>query len=219
MAGPEPGRATEDALEHVEVSDPRMLDVQLRVVSLQSTFPKEWTGDFKRVLGPEAKVTFGMRPQLESIYREMGGSVSRGPARVSSNQTTPKPKSAARADAVTVGDSWLQYCISESLISPFPGAENASWFRRLDPAWSGLLRRDSKGFPDPAGPVWAAPYRFGCTMIAYDKRKLSRIGAAVEDWTDLFLPTLRGRVGMGRSSREAVGVVLKSLGKSYVLSA
>ncbi len=36
------------------------------------------------------------------------------------------------------------------------------------------MRRDERGLMDPRGAVWGAPYRWGCTLIAYNKDKLER---------------------------------------------
>lgn len=38
---------------------------------------------------------------------------------------------------------------------------------------------------------------------------------AINDWSDLLQPRLRGRIGFTDSPRELVGVALKTLGMSY----
>lgn len=44
----------------------------------------------------------------------------------------------------------------------------------LPPRWKQLVRRDERGLMDLRGAVWGAPYRWGCTLIAYNKDKLER---------------------------------------------
>ena len=46
--------------------------------------------------------------------------------------------------------------------------------RRLGPQWRGLVRRNDQGFPDAQGRVWAAPYRWGCTLLAVRADLLAR---------------------------------------------
>lgn len=36
------------------------------------------------------------------------------------------------------------------------------------------LRRNSEGRIDPDGKIWAAPYRWGCMVIAYKKTKFKK---------------------------------------------
>ena len=40
--------------------------------------------------------------------------------------------------------------------------------------WRRLVQRDARGLGNPKGPVWGAPYRWGCTLIAYRKDALIR---------------------------------------------
>lgn len=46
--------------------------------------------------------------------------------------------------------------------------------RQLSPRWQQLVCRDAAGRPDPRGQVWAAPYRWGCLLIAYRRDRLAR---------------------------------------------
>lgn len=45
---------------------------------------------------------------------------------------------------------------------------------QLSPRWQQLVSRDPQGRLDPRGQVWAAPYRWGCLLIAYRSDKLAR---------------------------------------------
>lgn len=44
-------------------------------------------------------------------------------------------KSAASADLVSVGDSWLSYAIKKGLIEPISGVEDQDWFKSLSDKW------------------------------------------------------------------------------------
>lgn len=76
--------------------------------------------------------------------------------------------------------------------------------------------KNSEGRIDPDGKVWAAPYRWGCMVIAYKKTKFRKHKLApVEDWADLWRPELAGKISMVDSPREVIGAVLKYMGASY----
>ncbi|KAF5832125.1 hypothetical protein DUNSADRAFT_12136 [Dunaliella salina] len=66
----------------------------------------------------------------------------------------------------------------------------------------------------------AESYRWGATLIAYRKdRLLRRGGHIILDWADLLQPQLQGRVALTDSSRELLGLALKTLGMGYNPSA
>lgn len=46
--------------------------------------------------------------------------------------------------------------------------------KRLPARWRALVTRDSSGMLSKKGQVWACPYRWGCTLIAYRKGALLR---------------------------------------------
>lgn len=97
-------------------------------------------------------------------------------------------------DAVTVGDAWLQRGIGEGLVQPIRDARQYRWWAALPPRWRQLVCRDAQGRPDPKGEVWAAPYRWGATLVAYRSDRLARSGVAIRDWSDLLHPQLKGRI-------------------------
>jgi spermidine/putrescine-binding protein len=116
------------------------------------------------------------------------------------------------ADIVTLGDAWLGPAIQQQLIQPIPSAETYRWWRRLPRRWQDLMRRGPDGRPSERGDVWGCPYRWGATLVAYKKDFLLRRGGRpVRDWSDLLQPQLRGKIAFAGSSREFVGIALKSL--------
>ena len=46
--------------------------------------------------------------------------------------------------------------------------------KRLGPQWRSLVRRNREGQLDPRGLIWAAPYRWGCTLFAVRADLLAR---------------------------------------------
>ena len=74
------------------------------------------------------------------------------------------------------------------------------------------MSRDGAGAPSPGGPVWGCPYRWGATLVAVKADALARRGGRpVREWRDLLQPALRGRVAFPESSREFVGIALRTL--------
>jgi hypothetical protein len=90
------------------------------------------------------------------------------------------------------------------------------WWQQLSPRWQSLVRRNSSGLVDARGQVYGAPYRWGCSMIAYRPDRLVRRGGQpIMDWSDLLQPDLKGKVAFIDSSREFVGIAFKTLGLSF----
>ena len=149
-----------------------------------------------------ARVNLSLRQQLSQIYSEL-----RGSGRGSGDGST------AKADAVTLGDSWLAPAIVNGLIAPIPRADAAPWLARLPAGWHRLLRRCPKSGEVVAhGDIWGVPYRWGCTLMAMRDDVPETTG--VTDWHHLWDAKLRRRVGCTSASREILAIVLRSLGAS-----
>ncbi|KAL3818381.1 hypothetical protein ACJIZ3_004286 [Penstemon smallii] len=183
------------------------LTVPLRIVALNGSLPSVWIKEFLKSQGKRVQFRPEFRQSLGKIFYELSDPFSKGKI---------KSKSAALADLVTLGDSWLNFAISNGLIEPMKGAEDQDWFHDLSDKWKVYMRRSSDGNLDSQGRIWAVPYRWGSMVIAYNKREFQkRKLPPVEDWSDLWRPELAGKISMVDSPREIVGSVLKYMGASY----
>lgn len=183
------------------------LTVPLRIVALRGSVPPTWIKDFMRSQGRRLKFNVKYAASLESIFSDLSIPFTKG---------NIVPASALAADMVSIGDSWLKHAINKAIIEPIVEVEDQDWFKGLAEKWKVYLRRNSEGEIDPKGDIWAAPYRWGCMVIAYKKNKFQKHNLApIEDWADLWRPELAGRISMVDCPREVVGAVLKYMGASY----
>ncbi|KAK7263026.1 hypothetical protein RJT34_30610 [Clitoria ternatea] len=183
------------------------LTVPLKVVALRSSIPPSWIKEFINSQGRKMKFNMKYYASLESIFSDLSIPFTKG---------NIGPASALAADIVGIGDSWLKFAVNKAIIEPIRGVEDQEWFESLDEKWKVYLRRNCEGEIDPKGDIWAAPYRWGCMVIAYKTNKFQKHKLApIEDWGDLWRPDLAGRISMVDSPREVVGAVLKYMGASY----
>lgn len=122
-------------------------------------------------------------------------------------------KPAPIADLVTLGDYWLGPAIQQALIQPLPLDQISGW-QQIPPTWQQLVRRDAQGQLNPTGQLWAAPYRWGSLVIAYNREKFKQLGWTPSDWEDLWRPELKGNLSLPDSARSVIGLTLKKLGQS-----
>ncbi|XP_035541466.1 uncharacterized protein LOC109001092 [Juglans regia] len=183
------------------------LTVPLTIVALRGSLPPSWAKDFIQSQGKRLKLRLKYNANLEGIFSDLC---------MTSRKGHISPSSTLAADVVSVGDSWLNFAINKGIIEPIQGVEDQEWFKGLSDKWKVYLRRNSAGEIDSEGKIWAAPYRWGCMVIAYKKSKFQKHKLApIEDWADLWRPELEGRISMVDSPREVVGAVLKYMGASY----
>ncbi|GMN40717.1 hypothetical protein TIFTF001_009926 [Ficus carica] len=207
------------------------LTVPLKVVALRGSVPPSWVKDFMQSQGKRLKFQLKLNGSLDGIFSDLATSFEKGNVGSSS---------LVAADLISVGDSWLGYAIKKGMIQSIEGAEDQDWFKALSSRWKeGFLSEkkdkrlispfsssfkfvllwNSEGDIDPDGKIWAAPYRWGCMVIAYKKSKFQKHKLPpIEDWKDLWRPELAGRISMVNSPREVVGAVLKYMGASYNIS-
>lgn len=93
--------------------------------------------------------------------------------------------------------------------------------RDLPPRWRSLCFRDASTgrrvpLGDPIGAIFAAPFRWGCTVVAFRGAKLASGGESgdetLSDWGDLLRPELHGRVAFSDSPRDLLTAALGLLG-------
>lgn len=126
-----------------------------------------------------------------------------------------KPNKQVSTDLLTLGDFWLKPAIEARLIQPLDIKQIQQW-SALPKQWQELVTRNEQGFLDTQGQVWAAPYRWGKTVIIYNRDKFQKNGwQAPTDWADLWREELRDRISLLNHPREVIGLVLKKLGNSY----
>lgn len=131
-------------------------------------------------------------------------------AKTGANKGTPP-------DLVMLGDYWLAKAIEWELIQPIDPSSLWEW-KKLSAkpiAWQALVQRNDRGQLDPKGLIWALPYRWGSTALAYRTDKLEQLGWMPKDWSDLWHPQLQGRISLPDSPRQVIGLTLKKLGHSY----
>ena len=121
-------------------------------------------------------------------------------------QNSPNIAKEKAPHLVSIGDAWLDQAISQSLIQPIAPellAKMPHW-QNLSPLWQQGVTRNNQ--------VWAVPYRWGATAIAYRQDKLK---FAITQWSDLWRPELQQKLSLPDDAREVIGLVLKKLGQSY----
>lgn len=132
------------------------LDIALKVVALRGSVPSDANLEFRRALSKYGQFQLAQKAQIADIFDEL--SQPRSPSwtshLVACLQTTTrcvtcemktktsrldvvtarvcsKKNSAARADAVVLGDAWLAPAIRAGLIQPIPKPESSRWWVRL----------------------------------------------------------------------------------------
>jgi putative spermidine/putrescine transport system substrate-binding protein len=177
----------------------------LMVLFLQNSLPSELIGKFQKTI--KNSTSFKAAAQLQDIYKSINQKEDKH--LLSNNFKDLSP------DLVTLGDYYLGEFINNKLIEPLSIEKTPNW-HKLPSKFQQLVRRNSQGFTDPNGSLWAAPYRWGMTVIAYDQNKLKSAGISPPiDWSDLWQPQYRGHLKLINLPREIIGLTLKKLGYSY----
>jgi putative spermidine/putrescine transport system substrate-binding protein len=109
---------------------------------------------------------------------------------------------------MSLGDSWLDQAIAQSLIQPITPKllEKIPKWQKLSPLWQQSVTRNNQ--------VWGIPYRWGATAIAYRSDKLK---FEITQWADLWRPELKLKLTLPDDAREVIGLGLKKMGLSYQL--
>lgn len=148
-------------------------------------------------------IDFVPRAQLKDLYGLLQREEKDTPTE------TPSP-----SDLIMIGDYWLTEAIQQQLVQPLDPDAWQRW-NQLPPQWQALVTRNRRGELDPQGEVWAAPYRWGTTAIAYRRDRFEMLGWTPKDWDDLWREEIRDRISVLDHPRETIGLTIKKLGSSY----
>ena len=196
-------------------SQTRSSSSQVRL--LKGSVPAQILKEFQRQVEKATDLNFLQSEQLVDLFKllETWKQQQAVPAPEPSSFSLPfKNRPAPVADLITLGDFWLAPAIQQGLIRPL--TLELQW-ELLAPEWLELMKRDRQGQPDPQGEIWAAPYRWGTLMIAYQPEKFKSLGWVPKDWSDLWRPELKGHLSLPDSPRTVIGLALKKLGQSVHL--
>ena len=193
----------------------------LTIRLLKNSVPAQLVGAFRKSLpGQSVNLDFKPESQLQALFTLL--QTWKQPR----NQTPPQrfaieipfisqPSTATPVDLVTLGDFWLETAIQQKLIQPLDSSLWQQW-QQMPAKWRTIVTRNQQGLLDPKGAVWAAPYRWGSTVILYrsDLFREKNLQPPT-DWSDLWRDDLRGHISLLDQPREVIGLTLKRLGKSY----
>ena len=201
-------------------SQQESLNVQL----LKDSLPAQLRDEFQKVLNQPATINFDIKAQLKDIFKSLQTWKQQGGKQNTEEwwdlsflrnlpligKQTPKLPNLA-----TLGDYWLEKAIQQQLIQPL-NIEKLKGWQQLPRPWQEIVKRNRQGQLDNSGQAWAAPYRWGTTVIAYNRDKLKEQKLEPpKDWSDLWNLKFQGRISLLDQQREVIGLTLKKLGLSY----
>ena len=186
------------------------------ILFLENSIPPQLIKDFRKSVSRENKVVFKPQTQIPEIFDSLLDLQQNKKQERTIKKVLDKifNRSEVRPHLVTLGDTWLSEAIAQNLVRPFSIKSWNNW-QNLPSHWQKLVRRDSNGDLADNGAVYGAPYRWGCTVIAYRRDKLEPLNITLEDWQDLWQPELSDRISLLDSPREIIGLTLKKLGEYY----
>jgi putative spermidine/putrescine transport system substrate-binding protein len=184
----------------------------LNVTLLQDSIPLQLISDFQKLIAKTGEIKLKPEVDLQAILKLLQ-TWQKPEEKTSALNSLPVvgKQSIQQANLVTLGDYWLQNAIANNLIEPLDTTKLKAW-SSLPPLWQNLVRRDRQGNVNPQGEVYGAPYRWGNTVMAYRKDKITWTPT---DWSNLWREELRGRISLLDDYREIIGLTLKKLGHSY----
>ncbi|HIK28212.1 MAG: extracellular solute-binding protein [Oscillatoriaceae bacterium SKW80] len=192
----------------------------LRLRLLKNSVPTVVLNRFRLSAGREVVVDVKIESQLNVLFEQLQAwkNQTAAPNKAKSSFSLPFFTSSTPPvipDVSSLGDYWLANAIKQKLIQPIDTTQLSGW-QQLPPRWQELVRRGERGQLDPKGQIWAAPYRWGTTLIAYRTDKFKSLGLQPPtDWSDLWREELRARISLLDHPREVIGLTLKKLGQSY----
>ncbi|MBE9208329.1 extracellular solute-binding protein [Nostoc sp. LEGE 06077] len=209
------------ALSQLLVGCDNKNQTKLSIQLLKNSIPSQVVDKFSQALQPKAQLKFAPVDQIQNLYQQLQRWQEQPKTNDKQAWTRWIPfinsQTTTVVDLVSLGDYWLKSAIEQKLIQPLQDTEvkQLKYWSNLDERWRQLVTRNDQGNLDPQGKVWAAPYRWGSTVIVYDRHKFQELGWQPQDWSDLWRDGLRSQISLLDNSREVIGLVLKKLGKSY----
>ncbi|WP_191759988.1 extracellular solute-binding protein [Komarekiella delphini-convector] len=194
---------------------------KLKVQLLKGSIPGQVVNQFQKSLQQQVQLKFAPVEQIGELFKQLQNLQQKSKATDEEiwRRFVPFRQSQKidEADLVTLGDYWLKAAIEQKLIQPLDEVQKnqLKQWSVLDEKWKKLVTRNDQGNLDAQGKVWAAPYRWGSTVIVYNRDKFRDLGWTPKDWSDLWRDGLRDRISLLNQPREVIGLVLKKLGKSY----
>ena len=194
------------------------LTVQVLKGSIPGRIVKEFGGQLEKEFSVKAQLKFSPVSQLQQLFEKLESYQKQKTAGKESegfeiSQIIGKSE-ANQTDLVTLGDYWVKDAVEKKLIQPLSREKLEQW-DKLSRKWQDLVKRDAQGLQDEQGQIWAAPYRWGSTVIIYRQDKFEKLGWKPQDWSDLWKEELKGKISVLNQPREVIGLTLKKLGKSY----
>jgi putative spermidine/putrescine transport system substrate-binding protein len=188
----------------------------LKVMLLNESIPPRLLAKFRRTI-PGISLKFEPEAELRTLYELL--EAWQQPEAVSPRSFWQKlpfwgQNQAEIAQLITLGNYWFQDAIAANWIQPLPVATLPHW-SNLPTRLQDFVKRNPKGERDLQGQAWGAPYRFGSTVMVYNRRKFAKLGWTPQDWQDLWQPDLKNRIAIINQPREVIGLTLKKLGYSY----
>ncbi|PZO37405.1 MAG: spermidine/putrescine ABC transporter substrate-binding protein [Pseudanabaena frigida] len=171
-------------------SNPFDRSERLRILGLLGALPSKVINQFEST--SQKKTEYKAENLPSKLWQEL--------------QNYPTSSKDKAQNLISIGDSWLDLAIAQSLIQPIAPdllAKMPQW-QKLSPIWQNSVTRNNQ--------VWGIPYRWGATAIAYrgDKLKFD-----ITQWSDLWRSELQLKLTLPDDAREVIGLVLKKMGQSY----
>ncbi len=187
----------------------------LKIIFLQGSIPLQLIKEFRSKSNKFNSVGFKTQGDLQALFSMLENRAELTDLRKANNSLLPwqKENKTIDLDLVTIGDYWLKSAIKRNLIQPLELEKLQEW-KNLPPSFQKLVKRDRNGKLDENGSIWAAPYRWATTVIAYRVDEFEKLGWTPTDWSDLWREELRDRISLLNQPREVIGLTLKKLGYS-----
>ena len=192
----------------------------LKIFLLQSSIPSQLIASFRRNFKDLGNLQLKPKSDLKDLFKLLEtwqgkNQQQEKEQKFSLPSLNFRSKKQEIGNLATIGNYWLSEAVKEELIEPISPEKISQW-NQLPFLFRSLVTLNSQGNLDAKRKVWAAPYRYGFTMIAYRKDKLKRLNWTPTDWQDLWnKPELKHRISLLNQPREVIGLTLKKINSSY----